>query len=48
VIRAAIGPGSMDCDGRQPNEVIDINQLRKCNDFCEKLQHSLKSILSLY
>ena len=43
-----IGPGSMDYDGHQPDEGIDINQLRKCNDFCGKLQHGLHSILSLY
>ena len=43
-----IGPGSMECDGHQPDEGIDINQLRKCNDFCGKLQHGLHSILSLY
>jgi acetylornithine deacetylase len=44
---AVIGPGSMDCDGHQPDEGIDINQLRKCKDFCGKLQHGLQSILSL-
>ena len=40
-------PGSMDCDGHQPDGGIDINQLRKCKDFCGKLQHGLQSILSL-
>ena len=44
---AVIGPGSMKCDGHQPDEGIDINQLRKCKDFCGKLQHGLQSILSL-
>tara|TARA_X000000950_G_scaffold149790_1_gene184655 strand:+ start:557 stop:1750 length:1194 start_codon:yes stop_codon:yes gene_type:complete len=44
---AVIGPGSMDCDGHKPDEGIDINQLRKCKDFCGKLQHGLQSILSL-
>jgi len=44
---AVIGPGSMDRDGHQPDEGINIDQLSKCNDFCEKLQHGLQSILRL-
>jgi len=44
---AVIGPGSMNCDGHQPDEGIDINQLRKCNDFCVKLQHGLQSVMTL-
>ena len=42
-----IGPGSMASDGHQPDEGIDIDQLRKCNDFCGKLQHGLQSVLRL-
>lgn len=44
---AVIGPASMDCDGLQPDEGIDLNQLRKCNDFFRKLQHVLQSVLRL-
>jgi len=44
---AVIGPGSMNCDGHQPDEGIDINQLRKCNDFCVKLQHGLQNVMRL-
>ena len=40
-----IGPGSMDSDGHQPDEGIDIDQLRKCSDFCRTLQHGLQSVL---
>ena len=40
-----IGPGSMDSDGHQPDEGIDIAQLRKCSDFCRTLQHGLQSVL---
>ena len=42
-----IGPGSMDSDGHQPDEGNYINQLRKCNVSCVKLQHGLKGILRL-
>ena len=42
---AVIGPGSMDGDGHQPDEGIDIDQLRKCSDFCRTLQHGLHSVL---
>lgn len=42
---AVIGPGSMDGDGHQPDEGIDIDQLRKCSDFCRTLQHGLQSVL---
>ena len=40
-----IGPGSTDSDGHQPDEGIDIDQLRKCSDFCRTLQHGLQSVL---
>ena len=42
---AVIGPGSMHRDGHQPDEGIDIDQLRKCSDFCRTLQHGLQSVL---